>query len=92
MNMVVITKVGFWLIPMWVSVSNMEDSTYQSMDVGFFHFRITWVMGDETFPLKLWLLRPYPGKNLTEEQYVYIYRHARARRVTENTFVILIAR
>ena len=51
-----------------------------------------YLLGDETFPLKLWLLRPYPGKNLTEEQYVYIYRHARARRVTENTFVILIAR
>ena len=50
------------------------------------------LVGDEIFPLKSWLIRPYPGKNLTEEQRVYNYRHSRCRRVIENAFGILVAR
>ena len=44
------------------------------------------LVGDEIFPLKTYLLRPYPGSSLTEEETVYNYRHSRARRVIENTF------
>ena len=51
-----------------------------------------YLLGDKILPLKPRLLRPYPGKNLTEEQSVYIYRHANARSVIENTFGILTAR
>eukprot|EP00795_Rhopilema_esculentum_P005709 gene5709-10959_t len=50
------------------------------------------LLGDEIFPLKTWLLRPYPGQNANEEQKVYNYRHSRARRVIENAFGILTAR
>ena len=49
------------------------------------------LLGDEIFPLKTWLLRPYPGQNASEEQRIYNYRHSRARRVIENTFGILSA-
>ena len=49
------------------------------------------LVGDEIFPLKLWLIRPYPGKGLTEEQRIYNYRHSRCRRVIENAFGILVA-
>ena len=50
------------------------------------------IVGDEIFPLKKWLMRPYPGKSITEEQSIYNYRHSRARRVIENAFGILACR
>ena len=36
---------------------------------------------DEIFPLKTWLMRPYPGR-LTEEQRIFNDRLSRARQVT----------
>ncbi|XP_069972372.1 putative nuclease HARBI1 [Penaeus vannamei] len=49
------------------------------------------IVGDDAFPLKLYLMKPYPGKDLSVEQGVFNYRLC-ARRVSENAFGILSAK
>lgn len=50
------------------------------------------IVGDNIFPLKPWLIKPYPGSSLTIEQRVFNYRLSRCRRTIENAFGILAAR
>ena len=49
------------------------------------------IVGDEAFPLKKYLLRPYPGFSARndESKQIYNYRLTRARRVIENVFGVL---
>ena len=51
------------------------------------------LVGDEIFPLKTYLMCPYAGSAaLDEKKSVYNYRHSRARHVIENAFGVLVAR
>ena len=50
------------------------------------------LVGDDAFPLKHYLMKPYPGKLLRDEMNVYNYRVSRARRCIENAFGILAVR
>lgn len=50
------------------------------------------LVGDDAFPLKTYLMKPYSKITLSLEQKVFNYRLSRARRIVENAFGILASR
>ncbi|KAG0426697.1 hypothetical protein HPB47_026203 [Ixodes persulcatus] len=51
------------------------------------------ILGDEAFPQKPYLMRPYPKRSIkTDADKIFNYRLSRARRVIENAFGILTSR
>lgn len=49
-------------------------------------------VGDDAFPLRTNLLKPYAHKQLSVKQRIFNYRLSRARRIVENAFGILVSR
>ncbi|VEN34117.1 unnamed protein product [Callosobruchus maculatus] len=49
-------------------------------------------VGGEAFPLKKYIMRPYPGQHLSNTQTIFNYRLSRVRQVIENTFGIMVSR
>ena len=50
------------------------------------------LLGDNAFPLMLWLMRPYSSHSMDLKEMVFNYRIRRGRTVVENTFGILTSR
>ena len=59
-----------------------EPVPHDDRDVSFFF------VGDDAFPLEMWLMKPYPMRFLTHSQRIFNYRMSRGRRIVENAFGI----
>ena len=47
-------------------------------------------MGDDTFPLTAYMIKPYPQKTLSSEKRIFNCRLSRMRRISENAFGIFV--
>jgi hypothetical protein len=59
---------------------------HDDQDTSFF------IVGDDAFPLRSYMVKPYPHRFLNHDERIFNYRCSRARRVVENAFGILAGR
>nr|CAH7740486.1 unnamed protein product [Callosobruchus chinensis] len=71
-----------------------ESNLFQHMETGSFLFHNQVILGDQGYPLKKYLLRPYPTGTAERprETEIYNYRLSRARRTVERAFGILVSK
>ena len=93
-SMEAITMLECWLTPVLVKkieAAEMNIPPPMHLESCLFDSLPYYLVGDEIFPLKTWLMRPYPVQ-LSQKEIILHYRLSRARRVIQNTFGILAGR
>ncbi len=67
--------------PFWQALESGRDKLNIPAPEPVVSFYLPYMfVGDGIFPLKPWLMKPYPGRNLNEPRRIYDYRQSRARR------------
>ena len=90
--LVATVMVVFFLILNWEKCLKVTIRTYQTSFLPNSSFTAPYILvGDDAFPLKSYLLKPYSGKLLQDNQNIFNYRLSRARRCIENGFGVSAA-
>jgi hypothetical protein len=69
-----------------LSIPAPEPLPQDDIDMPYF------IVGDDAFPLRTSMMKPFSTRRLTDEERIFNYRLSRARRIVENAFGILANR
>ena len=76
-------------------ISHLLEENQLNIPKGYFKINTSdeqilfMIVGDEAFPLKTYLMRPFAARTLNDARRIYNYRHSRARRCVECAFGVL---